>query len=150
MRTSLLYHAMAAGLLLAGCSGGDPSMNAADNGTTTPNSAAPSPAAPSATAAVSVSLADVEFAYRCRGLLSAASASSRILPAGEAPPELARITMKAVAWWTGEAARRDDAAGIGADRRAELMSGTTRVFVSRARLEESLPAIRDCLSQMPG
>lgn len=148
MRNSLLSPAMAAGLLLAGCSGEDPSMNAADNATTPPNSAASSPAASSA--AASVSLADVEFAYRCRGLLSAASASSRILPAGEAPPELARVTMKAVAWWTGEAARRDDAAGIGADRRAELMSGTTRVFVSRARLEESLPAIRDCLAQMPG
>ncbi|MBY8825161.1 hypothetical protein [Sphingomonas colocasiae] len=145
MRTSLPFLAIAAGLLLAGCSGGDPSTNAADNGATPPNAAAHSSAA-----TAGVGPADVEFAYRCRGLLSAASASSRILPAGETPPELARITMKAVAWWTGEAARRDDAAGIGADKRAELISGTTRVFVSRARLEEALPVIRDCLAQMPG
>ncbi|WP_326523358.1 hypothetical protein [Sphingomonas sp.] len=134
-------------LLLAGCAA-DPSTDMAQNGV---EPAAEQAGAKRQDAAPSgrVGLEEVEFAYRCRGLLSAASASERILPAGEAPAELARIDMRAIAWWTGEASRRGAAAGIDRDQRAKILGETTRVLPSREKLGEALPAIRECLALIP-
>lgn len=134
----------------AGCSGEaqPPAGEAID--ASTPKAAstplgAPAPAATS----TDVTLADVEFAYRCRGLLSSASASSRVLPAGETPAELSQISMRHITWWTGEASRRDNALGISKDQRRALLAGSTRVKPTRESLEEALPAIRECLTQVP-
>ena len=152
MRKSLhLSTTLFATLMLAGCSGGGAADSSGPSGDAsgTAESRAGAAAQHSSGRAAPVALADVEFAYRCRGVLAAASASARILPAGEAPPELAQIDMKAIAWWTGEASRRDDAAGISKEQRAQFLSGTVRVLATREKIEEALPTIRECLAQMP-
>ena len=131
-----------AAALLAGCSG-EPAAPAQRDADVAGDTGA---AAPSA---VPVTFEEVKFAYRCQGVLSAAWAASRALPAGEVPLELAQINLKVTAWWAGEVSRRDDAAGISEEQRAELVSGATRVFISREKLEEALPTTRECLAQMP-
>lgn len=143
LRSIPIYAGLFAVLLLAGCGGGS---SGAENGaaaTPVPHASAKHPPATPA------SDADVEFAYRCRGVLSAAWAAKTALPPAEVPGDVRRIDLKVTSWWTGEAARREAAAGWTRAQRETALSGATRVLATRVALEEALPTIRQCLEQTP-
>lgn len=88
---------------------------------------------------------DAEFAFRCRGLLSAAYAARAILPAGEGSAVLDGITIGTTSRWASEAFTRADAAGLSEVEQNELLSSTSRVLNSRETIDEAMPEIEACL-----
>lgn len=108
-------------------------------------------AAPEASASTeknSWSREEVEFAFKCHGIISAATAGRTILPEGERPEALNRLTMGTGTKWMAEAFSRADAAGLSQAEQNDLMSSTTRVLATREALEAAVPDIAACLAEI--
>lgn len=91
---------------------------------------------------------EVEFAFKCHGIISAATAGRTILPEAERPDALNRLTMGTGTKWMAEAFSRADAAGLSQAEQNDLMSSTTRVLATREALEAVLPDIEACLAEI--
>lgn len=130
-------------LLLSACDGSAPKDG--DTTSQTPAGAAPSLSTPATSEAVPkrVTRAQAEQAYRCRGLLSAAWASHKMLPADDLPDEIRGLTMAEVNYWTKELG--SIAPGVlTAQEEAELMSSTTRILATAQALERERTGIKAC------
>ncbi|MBX3595895.1 MAG: hypothetical protein KF783_15585 [Sphingomonas sp.] len=127
--------------VLAGCGGSKaPDGNKRDD--------APSPTAKTATATpaaatVTASRAEVEQAWRCRGLISAAFAARTILKA-EMPAELADVRLGAVNFWI-ERAGTLRAPGMTEEELDALTAKSARILMTREAIDKAAPDIRACL-----
>lgn len=146
MRT-LLTTSLISLLALAACSAdtpvAEPPAPAAEAVT---DIAAPEAVTPSETK--SWSREEVEFAFKCHGIISAATAGRTILPEAERPDALNRLTMGTGTKWMAEAFSRADAVGLSQAEQNDLMSSTTRVLATREALEAVLPDIEACLAEI--
>ena len=144
-------------ILLAGlsaCGGGD---GAATDGAATQID----PAAASTDASTDVSSgagggetiaatrAQVEEAWKCRGLMTAAAAAKDVLPASEVPEDVAGITPAMPAYWTDRAGRLKAPDMSEADVDTLIVS-STRMLATREALERELPNIRACIAAQEG
>lgn len=91
---------------------------------------------------------EVEFAFKCHGVITAATAGRTILPEAERPDALNRLTMGTGTKWMAEAFSRADAAGLSQAEQNDLMSSTTRVLATREALEAVIPDIEACLAEI--
>lgn len=129
-----------AGLAACGAeTGADTGANPADTGT--PGSVAE---APVASETIPATRAEVEAAWKCRGLVSAASAAKTILPEGDVPARIMAITQPMVIYWDDRVGRLKAPDMTDADVDALIVS-STRALVTREALERELPAISACL-----
>ena len=129
-------------LLLSACGS---SPEGGDTASRLPPGDAPSLSAPVASEAPPkrVTRAQAEQAYRCRGLLSAAWASQKMIPADQLPDEVKGLTMAEVNYWTKELG--SIAPGVlTAQEEAELMSSTTRVLATAQALDKERTGIKAC------
>lgn len=145
-RTVLSGLAAALSLGLAGCGADAPDPREEPGaGAAATNAAATSDPA---TASGSV-LAPIEQAYRCRGLVAAALAASRVMPKDQLPAELAALAPSVLDHWNGKMG--EIAAGtIDAGEEARLMTEATRILVTPEELHAELPAIRACIAAAAG
>ena len=145
-RTVLSGLAAALSLGLAGCGGDAPDPREEPGAGAAATSAAA--AADPATASGSVP-APIEQAYRCRGLVAAALAASRVIPKDQLPAELAALDQSVLDHWNGKMG--EIAAGtIDAGEEARLMTEATRILVTPEELHAELPAIRACVAAAAG
>ena len=147
-RTVLSGLAAALSLGLAGCGGDAPDPREEPGaGAAATNAAATSdPAAATASGSVP---APIEQAYRCRGLVAAALAASRVIPKDQLPAELAALDPSVLDHWNGKMG--EIAAGtIDAGEEARLMTEATRILVTPEELHAELPAIRACIAAAAG
>lgn len=92
---------------------------------------------------------EVEFAFKCHGLISAAAGARTVLPEAERPQAISRLTMSMGTKWMAEAFSRADAAGLSKAEQNDLMSSTMRVMATRQALEAAIPEIEACLAETP-
>lgn len=98
---------------------------------------------------IAATRAQVEEAWRCRGLISAAAAAKKVLPAGEVPGELSEIDTAMTAYWNNRAGRLEAPDMSEADVDALVVS-STRMLATREALERELPNIRACIATQKG
>lgn len=89
--------------------------------------------------------ADAEFAFMCRGVLSAAYAARGIVPDDERPEPLETISVGTTSRWAAEAFKRADAAGLTESEQNELMASTSRMLGTTDDIISALPDIEACL-----
>lgn len=127
--------------VLAGCGG----TVAPDGGSNVvaPSPSTTTPAPGTTTKTVPASRTEVEQAWRCRGLMSAAFAAKTILK-DDMPAELAEVGAGTVSFWTNRAGtlRAPDMSDAELDA---LTAQSVRVLATRAATELALPDIRTCL-----
>ncbi|PLK23325.1 hypothetical protein C0V72_10205 [Porphyrobacter sp. TH134] len=90
--------------------------------------------------------AEVEEAWKCRGLVSAAAAAQKIMPAGDVPAKIMEITPAIVGYWDDRAGRLKAPDMADADVDALVVS-STRVLATREALERELPVISACIDK---
>ena len=100
---------------------------------------------PTSSARESWTRADAEFAFMCRGVLSAAYAARSILPDGERPEMIESISIGTTSRWAAEAFKRADAAGLTESEQNELMASTSRILGTKDDINSALPDIESCL-----
>lgn len=129
--------AMAAAL--AGCGAPDTPEGSSNGGAPSPTA---TQAAATSAASVTASRAEVEQAWRCRGLISAAFAAKTILK-DDMPADLADIDAGDASFWTNRAGtlRAPDMTEAELDT---LTAQSVRVLASRAAIERAMPDIRAC------
>ncbi len=127
----------AAVLALAAC--GDNAAPPADDEASATTSAPPPPSASPA----AVSREDVEFAAECQALLNAANARQTVSPTEALPQVPAGLAI----WWTGEMARRADAAGLTEDELRELLTRRATALSSDEAVAEAAPRVQACIDQ---
>lgn len=93
---------------------------------------------------IAATRAQVEEAWKCRGLISAAAAAKKVLPAGEVPGELAEIDAAMTVYWDDRVGRLKAPDMSEADVDALVVS-STRALVTREALEREMPNIRACI-----
>jgi hypothetical protein len=98
---------------------------------------------------IAATRAQVEEAWKCRGLISAAAAAKQVLPAGEVPDALSAIDDAMTLYWTDRAARLKAPDMTEADVDALVVS-STRNLVTREALERELPNISACIAAQKG
>ncbi|MBY9067167.1 hypothetical protein K1X12_09675 [Hyphomonas sp. WL0036] len=144
MRLPLIL-AAALGVGLAACSGAEEPASEMPQAVAALIETAPPAEAKPPAAARDWTREEVEFAFMCRGVISAAYASRTILPEADRAEALNRITMGTAAKWTSEAFARADAAGLSQAEQDALLSSSTRVLASPLAINEALPDIEACL-----
>lgn len=98
---------------------------------------------------IAATRAQVEEAWKCRGLISAAAAAKEVLPAGEVPGELSEMDTAMTVYWNNRAGRLKAPDMSEADVDALVMS-STRMLATREALERELPNIRACIATQMG
>ena len=98
---------------------------------------------------IAATRAQVEEAWKCRGLMTAAAAAKDVLPASEVPEDVAGITPAMPAYWTDRAGRlkAPDMSEAYVDT---LIVSSTRMLATREALERELPNIRACIAAQEG
>lgn len=125
-------------LVLAGCGSG------ADDTAAAPEAAAVAPAAgESAAPRIAASRAEVEQAWKCRGLMSAAFAARTVL-ADDMPGELEQLDSGNAMYWTERASQLETSEMTG-DELDLLVATSTRVLATRQAVDAALPEIVACL-----
>ena len=140
-------------ILLAGLS----ACGGVDEAGTEGNAAQIDPAAPSTDASlgeggsetIAATRAQVEEAWKCRGLMTAAAAAKDVLPASELPEEVSGITAAMPAYWTDRAGRLK-APDMSVAEVDTLVVSSTRMLATREALERELPNIRACIASQKG
>lgn len=84
----------------------------------------------------------VEQAWKCRGLIAAASAA-KALSGGDVPAEIAELPTSSNAYW-GNRASRISAPDMTEAELDALVASSTRMLATREALERELPNIRAC------
>lgn len=136
-------------ILLAGlsaCGGADEA--GADANAAPINPAADTAAASSAEAGgetIAATRAQVEEAWKCRGLMTAAAAAKDVMSASEVPEEVSGITASMTAYWNDRAGRLK-AADMSEAEVDTLVVSSTRMLATREALERELPNIRACIA----
>lgn len=133
MRVSVLTAALAASLVSA-CGGEAPSAS---------SDAAPE-ATPASAPVIAATRAQVEQAWKCRGVMSAAFAARTAIRDG-LPDEVAGISSDTAMYWTNRAAslRAPDMSEAELDA---LTASSVRVLATPQAVDSALPDIRDCLA----
>jgi hypothetical protein len=98
---------------------------------------------------IAATRAQVEEAWKCRGLISAAAAATKVLPAGEVPGELSDIDGSMTVYWNDRVGRLKAPDMSEADVDALVVS-STRMLATREALERELPNIRACVAAQKG
>lgn len=98
---------------------------------------------------IAATRAQVEEAWKCRGLMTAAAAAKDVLPASEVPEDVAGITPAMPAYWTDRAGRLKAPDMSEADVDTLIVS-STRMLATREALERELPNIRACIASQKG
>ena len=98
---------------------------------------------------IAATRAQVEEAWKCRGLMTAAAAAKDVLPASEVPEDVAGITPAMPAYWTDRAGRLKAPDMSEADVDTLIVS-STRMLATREALERELPNIRACIAAQEG
>jgi hypothetical protein len=98
---------------------------------------------------IAATRAQVEEAWKCRGLISAAAAAKKVLPAGEVPGALSDIDGSMIFYWEDRAGRLKAPDMTEADVDALVVS-STRALVTREALERELPNITACIAAQKG
>lgn len=98
---------------------------------------------------VAATRAQVEEAWKCRGLIAAAAGAKQVLPAGEVPAALSEVDTAMTLYWTDRAARLKAPDMTEADVDALVVS-STRNLVTREALERELPNISACIAAQKG
>lgn len=100
--------------------------------------------APAGDTPITATRAEVEQAYECRGLMSAAFAAKTVIKDG-LPDELAGITSDAAMYWAVRADRLR-APGMTEAELDALTASSVRVLATPQAIENALPDIRACLA----
>ena len=98
---------------------------------------------------IAATRAQVEEAWKCRGLISAAAGAKQVLPASEVPAALSEVDTAMTLYWTDRAARLKAPDMSEADVDALVVS-STRNLVTREALERELPTITACIAAQKG
>lgn len=98
---------------------------------------------------IAATRAQVEEAWKCRGLISAAAAAKKVLPEGEVPAALAEIDTAMTLYWNDRVGRLKAPDMSEADVDALVVS-STRNLVTREALERELPNISACIAAQKG
>lgn len=98
---------------------------------------------------VAATRVQVEEAWKCRGLISAAAAAKKVLPAGEVPAALSQIDTAMTVYWNDRVGRLKAPDMSEADVDALVVS-STRSLVTREALERELPNISACITAQKG
>jgi hypothetical protein len=101
-------------------------------------------AAEAGEAPITATRAEVEQAWKCRGVMGAAFAARTVIK-DDLPEEVARITSDTAMYWTDRAARMraPDMAEAELDG---LTASSVRVLATSQAIENALPEIRECLA----
>lgn len=141
MHTLIARTLAAACLMVAGCSKTPDADTATPAASPTSTSAAMEPQA--GNTAIIASRAEVEQAWLCRGVTSAAWAARKMLKDG-LPDGLSGFSTANATFWNDRAARMKTTEMTTAELDA-LVARSTRVFVSEQAFENALPQITECL-----
>jgi hypothetical protein len=98
---------------------------------------------------IAATRAQVEEAWKCRGLITAAAAATKVLPASEVPGALSDIDGSMTFYWEDRAGRLKAPDMTEADVDALVVS-STRALVTREALERELPNITACIAAQKG
>lgn len=98
---------------------------------------------------IAATRAQVEEAWKCRGLISAAAAAKEVLPAGEVPAALLEIDTAMTVYWNDRVGRLKAPDMSEADVDALVVS-STRSLVTREALEREMPNISACIAAQKG
>ncbi|WP_301751415.1 hypothetical protein [uncultured Erythrobacter sp.] len=98
---------------------------------------------------IAATRAEVEEAWKCRGLIAAAAAAKKVLLAGELPAALAEIDTAMTVYWDDRVGRLKAPDMSEADVDA-LVVNSTRNLVTRDALERELPNISACIAVQKG
>lgn len=98
---------------------------------------------------IAATRAQVEEAWKCRGLISAAAAAKKVLPAGEVPAALSEIDTAMTFYWNDRVGRLKAPDMSEADVDALVVSSTRSLVTSEA-LERELPNISACIAAQKG
>ncbi len=140
MRVSVLTAAIAASLVSA-CGGEAPSGASED---IVAEAAAPTAAEP----VIEGTRAEVEQAWKCQGVISAAFAARTVIKDG-LPEEVAGITSDTAMYWVNRAGSLR-APGMSQDDVDMLTASSVRVLATPQAIENALPEIRECLAAQAG
>jgi hypothetical protein len=95
-------------------------------------------------APITATRAEVEQAWKCRGVLQAAFAARTVIK-DDLPEEIAGITSDTVSYWSNRAARMR-APDMSEAELDSLTASSVRVLVTAQAIENALPEIRECLA----
>ncbi len=95
-------------------------------------------------APITATRAEVEQAWGCRGVMSAAFAARTVIKDG-LPAEVAGITSDTAMYWTNRAARMR-APDMTEEELDALTASSVRVLATQQAIENALPQIRECLA----
>lgn len=139
--TRIGFSVLACSLLFSACDGNGSEKPDAD-----PNSIAQPAdrAMDTKTDTVPATAAEVEQAWKCRGLLSAANAAKTTLKT-DLPPELEEISLETVTYWTMRAGQLKSA-DMTEEQENEAIANGTRVLATQEAIAANLPDIRACLA----
>lgn len=140
MRASFLTAALAAGLVSA-CGTEAPSASEEEVPEATPAASAAGPV-------IEATREDVELAWKCQGLMSAAFAARTVMK-DALPEELAAISSDTAMYWTNRAASVR-APGMSQSDLDALTASSVRVLATPQAVERALPEIRECLVAQAG
>ena len=101
-------------------------------------------AASEAEAPIEGTRAEVEQAWKCRGLMSAAFAARTVIK-DDLPDALSGISSDTAMYWTDRAARLR-APGMTEQELDMLTASSVRVLATPQAIENALPDIRECLA----
>lgn len=87
---------------------------------------------------------EVEQAWKCKGVMSAAFAARTVIKDG-LPAEIAAITSDTAMFWDDRAARLR-APDMTEEELDALTAGSVRVLATQQAIENALPQIRECLA----
>lgn len=97
---------------------------------------------------IEVTRGEVELAWKCRGVMSAAFAARTVMK-DAMPEELAAITSDTAMYWTKRAASVR-APGMSPSELDSLTASSVRVLATPQAIEGALPEIRECLAAQAG
>lgn len=140
MRVSILAAALMASVVSA-CGSEAPTPSKEDE-------ALPAPAAQAEGPVIEATRDEVELAWKCRGVMSAAFAARKVMK-DDLPEELAAISSETAMYWT-ERAARVRAPGMSPSELDALTASSVRVLATPQAIEGALPEIRACLAAQAG
>lgn len=147
MRSLMVMMALAG---LTACGGGaDSGADADASGAAAAGSVDTAAAPPAAQdAPITATRAEVEQAWKCQGVMSAAFAARTVIK-DSLPDEIAGITSDTAMYWTNRAARLR-APDMTEQDLDMLTASSVRVLATQQAIEGALPDIRECLAAQAG
>ena len=140
MKIAWISSGLAVALALGGC-GSEKTPTGAPEQSVSSETA---PSVEAEPAKIPATVAQVEEAWKCRGLMAAAHAAKPILKE-DMPPELNDISADTAMFWTNRAAQLEAPDMTDEQENQAIVTGT-RVLATRQAVEENLPDIRACLA----